>query len=293
MFDCHCHLYPPQFTAKEVAHLSAEAAAAGVEAVVTVPEDLRDCAAVLALARANPLIAPCAGLHPVQPIHAEGAPYSGARCVAAADLPPVLEFIRAHASEIVAIGEVGLDFSPHVLNGDAALKDVQRAVFAAQIAAARELGLPLNVHSRSAGHHAIDMLLEGGLQSGALLHAFDGRAVHALRAVQASPHIYFSVPPSAARSPQQQKLVAALPLERLVLETDAPALAPERGARNRPANLTVARDEVARIKGLPAAEVARATRANALRLFPRLARWAGGGGGGGEGAAAAVEVAPP
>jgi TatD DNase family protein len=79
------------------------------------------------------------------------------------------------------------------------------------------------------------------------------------------------------RSPQKQKLVAALPLDRLVLETDAPALGPEKGVTNRPANITVARDEVARIKGIAPSEVERVTTANALQLFPLLRRWVGNG----------------
>jgi hypothetical protein len=102
---------------------------------------------------------------------------------------------------------------------------------------------------------------------------------HTQRALERSDKFYFSVPPSVVRSPQKQKLVAALPLDRLVLETDAPALGPERGATNRPSNITVARDEVARIKGVSPEEVARVTTANALRLFPRLTRRLGGAAG--------------
>jgi Tat protein secretion system quality control protein TatD with DNase activity len=76
-------------------------------AIVTVPESLDDARAVLRLAASSPLTAPCAGLHPVQPLHEGGAHYTGARCVAAAELPPVLELIRASADELVAVGEVG------------------------------------------------------------------------------------------------------------------------------------------------------------------------------------------
>lgn len=75
---------------------------------MTVPESLEDARAVLQLAAANPLIAPCAGLHPVQPVHADGVPYSSARCVALEDLSPMLDFIRANADSLVAIGEVGV-----------------------------------------------------------------------------------------------------------------------------------------------------------------------------------------
>lgn len=280
MFDAHCHLYVPQFSQDEIRQLSADAASVGVRAIVTVPESIDDMHEVLRLAAENHMIAPCAGLHPVQPAHTDGAPYSGQRCVSMSDLPAALDFIRQHADDLVAVGEVmlevGLDFSPHVLNGDEGLKEVQRAVFGAQIDLANNLGLPLNVHSRSAGHHAIDLLLERQVQQAVLLHAFDGRAVHALRAIERCPHVYFSVPPSIVRSPQKQKLVAALPLDRLLLETDAPALGPTRGERNRPSNITAARDAVSGIKGVAPGEVERATTANALRAFPRLARWAAG-----------------
>jgi len=122
------------------------------------------------------------------------------------------------------------------------------------------------------------------VQHGALLHAFDGRAAHALSAVARSPRFYFSVPPSTVRSPQMQKLVAALPLERLVLETDAPALPPVKGGVNTPANVTESLREVARIKGVGVDEAATVTSENAVRLFPRLRRWVadeGGGSGGG------------
>ncbi|GBF96893.1 hypothetical protein Rsub_09898 [Raphidocelis subcapitata] len=287
IFDCHCHLYAPQFEASSIPGLLAEARAAGVGAIVTVPETLADARAVLALASTNPLTAPRAGLHPVQPAAAPHTPGAGAeggglgggcggggvRSVRFDEVAPALDFIRAHAHELVAVGEVGLDFSPHVLAGDESQRDAQRAAFSAQIALASELGLPLNVHSRSAGHHAIELLLEHQVQQGVLLHAFDGRAAHALRAVDRSPAFFFSVAPSVARSPQQQKLVAALPLDRLVLETDAPALGPVKGEPNRPANIAIALSELARIKGVAVSEAARATSENALRLFPRLRRW--------------------
>lgn len=177
---------------------------------------------------------------------------------------------------------MGLDFTPRVLqpppeqqqpDGAARtpeeLRDVQVEVLRRQVALADELDLPLNVHSRSAGHYAVDALIAGGARR-ALLHAFDGRLQHALRGAAAG--FCFSVPPSVVRSPHMQGLVAGLPLDSLVLETDAPALPPERGGRNAPANLAVSAAEVARIKGLSRNEVVAATTANALRLFgPRAA----------------------
>ncbi|CAI5527878.1 unnamed protein product [Closterium sp. Naga37s-1] len=125
---------------------------------------------------------------------------------------------------------------------------------------AAELGLPVNVHSRSAGHHAIEEIIQSGLPatSAALMHAFDGRLVHAERA-ERHGGFFFSVPPSVVRSPQTQKLVKGLPLSCLVLETDSPALAPEKGATNEPCNIVVSCREIARIHGVTVAETATAS----------------------------------
>lgn len=165
------------------------------------------------------------------------------------------------------MGEVGLNFSPHVLRGDKSLKDVQLRVFAEQIRAANELGLPLNVHSRSAGHYAIEALIANGANS-ALLHAFDGKLGHALKGPSAG--FCFSVPPSIVRSNQKQKLVTGLHLDSIVLETDSPALGAEKGVDNCPANVQISCAEVARLKGVSVEDVVQITTENALKLFPKL-----------------------
>lgn len=159
--------------------------------------------------------------------------------------------------DLVGIGECGLDFSPWVVK-DEADRDKQRRAFLRQVELAQELDLPLNVHSRNAGHHAINLLQAaaermGKLKNGhkghrvrAVLHAFDGRAAHAVRTLSrraegdrksrkektdsaeqvdaTSVHhncaeIFFSVPPSILRDPQMQKLVQKLPLSALLLES--------------------------------------------------------------------------
>eukprot|EP00775_Hariotina_reticulata_P004994 gene4995-5236_t len=234
MIDCHCHFYPPQFNAQDLAELEAAAEAVGVTAIITVPERW-DLFAVW--------------VHMV------------------AEVQPVLDFIRQHSDRLVAVGEIGLDFSPHIIGKDETLREVQQAVFQEQIQLASELGLPVNVHSRSAGHYAIDTLIQLGSRS-ALLHAFDGKLSHALKGAAAG--FFFSVPPSIVRSPQKQKLVKGLPLDRLVLETDAPALGPDKSSINVPANIVISCREVARIKGLSEQEVMEFTTENALKLFPAL-----------------------
>jgi TatD DNase family protein len=135
-------------------------------------------------------------------------------------------------------------------------------------ALSRELDLALNVHSRSAGHYTVDLLLAAGAER-VLMHAFDGKASHAVRAAEAG--YLFSVPPSVVRSEQKQKLVRRLPLECLALESDSPVLGPDRERRNEPANLTFARDFIAGVYGVSPDRVEEATSVNARRLFPRVA----------------------
>jgi TatD DNase family protein len=199
-------------------------------------------------------LAPCLGLHPDR--------FSDRRPVFdPAELERVTAQIRANRFQIVAIGEVGLD---RWVCQDEAKRAAQREAFARIVDLARKLDLPLNVHSRSAGHHAIDMLLEKDARR-VLMHAFDGKPVHALRGAEAG--FLFSIPPSIVRSPQKQKLVKALPLSALALETDSPVLGAERDQRNEPAQITVALRAIAEIKGLGEEEVARQTTENARRLF--------------------------
>jgi TatD DNase family protein len=111
---------------------------------------------------------------------------------------------------------------------------------------------------------AVGALVEAGARR-VLMHAFDGRAGAALEGVRHD--FFFSIPPSVVRSRQKQKLVRALPLSVLLLETDSPVLGPEPEVRNVPANVGVALRAVAELKGVSEAEVARATTANAVRLF--------------------------
>lgn len=248
LVDAHAHLYAPAFAADLDAVLH-RAADRGVQAVLCVSETVAEAKQVIELADRHPLIKPCAGLYPT--ILDRGA--------AAA----MLDFIRQHRHRLVAIGEVGLDYWKVQ---DAADREVQREILAQHVALSRELDLPLNVHSRSAGRHCIAWLRDNGARH-VLLHAFDGKAASARAAIEAG--YYFSIPPSIVRSPQKQKLVRHLPLEHLLLESDAPVLGPEKDVRNEPCNVWLSCQQVAAIQGAPVDEVARVTTANARRLFPR------------------------
>jgi TatD DNase family protein len=245
MIDTHCHVHGAEFDTDRAAVL-ARAVAAGVERVLTMGEGLEDNGRALCVTGEHDLLRPCLGLHPD---HADEP------------LEPVVEQIRAHADELTAIGEVGLDFW---IAKEPGARERQRLVLRRMVALALEVDLPLSVHSRSAGHHAVSLLEDLGARR-VCLHAFDGSAKHAGRA--AGLGFLLSVPPSVVRSEQKQKLVRRVPLESLMLETDSPVLGPDRERRNEPANVAVAARAIAEIKGLPLDEVLAVTTANARRLF--------------------------
>lgn len=261
MIDCHTHLASADFHHDREAVME-RAFGAGLLRIAVVGQDAAENRAVLALTRGDPRLMAFMGLHPDRfADRAEAIPENDIALIEAEIRAAAAEPAAELAYGLTGIGEVGLDY--RVCESEPR-RELQREAFCRMIRLARELGLPLNVHARSAGHYAIDLLLREGAER-VLMHAFDGRASHALRGAEAG--FLFSVPPSIVRSPQKQKLVRALPLESLALETDSPVLGPERGSRNEPANVAVSASAIAEIKALPEQEVRLQTTRNAARLL--------------------------
>jgi TatD DNase family protein len=244
--DTHAHMCDAVFDGDRESVLD-RASEAGLGAVVSVGEDLSDAQKNLALAKQFPLIRPAAGLYPT---HLDPD---------AAD--EMMAFVRANRTCLCAIGEVGLDYWKVTTDRERA---VQREIFSRFIGLSRELDLPLNIHSRSAGRHAVGLLIDQGARR-VQLHAFDGKIASARPALEAG--YYFSIPPSIVRSRQKQKLVTHLPLERLLLESDSPVLGPDAGVRNEPANLMLAAQAIAAAKDLPVQAVFDAAVANTQNLY--------------------------
>ncbi|MBI4702392.1 MAG: TatD family hydrolase [Deltaproteobacteria bacterium] len=253
--DTHCHLGAPELGAGR-ATLIARAKAAGVVAAIAVGEHYEDNLRVLELAAAEPFVLPALGHHPCQLERARE------------DVPRTLRLLEENRARVVAIGEVGLDYRRAELEAERA---EQRAVFRQFIEASRRLDLPLSVHSRSAGHYVIEMLAEHGPVRAAL-HAFDGKVRYALRG--AALGLYFSLPATVLVSQQKQKVACALPLERLLLESDAPALGPAPDRPSEPALCAEVARAVAELRGEALERVAAAAYENSLTLF-RLALPAG------------------
>jgi len=247
LFDTHAHLCDPAFDGDRGEVLE-RAREAGVESIIAVGETLQDARANLALAHDYPwIIRPAAGLFPT--------------ILDLDQAESLAQWIRRHVEDLIAIGEVGLD---HWKVEEPEDREIQRQVFERFVELAVELDLPLNVHSRSAGAPAIELLLQCGARR-VQLHAFDGRAAKAQPAIEAG--FFLSVPPSVVRSRQKQKLVQRVPLQNLLLETDSPVLGREPGERNEPANLGVSLQAVAELKGVHREAVVEAVRDNSLRLY--------------------------
>ena len=247
LIDTHAHPADPAF-AGDLAEVLERARAAGVKAVVAVTETPEEVQRVLTLAQRFPgMIRPAAGLFPthLDPERARA----------------VVEMVRANPETFYAVGEVGLDYWK-VQNQEG--RRVQRRILQEFIALARACDLPLNVHSRSAGAATLALLLEHGARR-VQMHAFDGRPSRAAPGVEAG--YFFSIPPSVVRSRQKQKLVRALPVESLLLESDSPVLGPDPGERNEPANIRRTLSFIAALKGLSAAELEAIIYANTLRLY--------------------------
>ncbi len=170
---------------------------------------------------------------------------------------------------VVAVGECGLDY--HYMRSP---RDVQRSVFVEQLATARTRELPVSLHVRGDAPDAYEELLEiwrsegGGALEG-VLHCYTGTLDFARRALDAGLYLSFSGILTFKRDRGLRVVAKALPLDRLMLETDAPLLAPEgvRGRRNEPARVALVGRVLAETRGVPVEEVARATTRNARRLF--------------------------
>jgi TatD DNase family protein len=257
LVDHHCHLDSPDF-AGDLDGVVGRARAAGVGLIVSISMHVRRLADTLKIAEAYANVFSSIGTHPHY-AHTE------------LDIP-VAEIVRLSAHpKIVAIGEAGLDYFY-----DKSPRDAQMQGFRRHIAVAQETGLPLVIHARDADADVAAVLEEEMARKrfGAVLHCFTGGRELAQRAVDLGLYISFSGILTFKKSDELRTIAAGVPLDRLLVETDAPFLAPGkyRGKRNEPAYVVETAKELAKVKGIPQAALAQATTENFFRLYAKTPR---------------------
>lgn len=257
--DSHCHLDPGVYGGDEgVDAAIARARAAGVERLVTIGSGygFDSAARAVAVARRHPdCVRASVGLHPHDAKDHTDARFAELLALAA-------------GPEVVALGEMGLDF-----HYDSSPRDQQRAVFRAQLRAARGLALPVIIHDRESAGETLRILdEEGAWEGGVLFHCYTGD-VPTMEAIVARGG-FVSIPGIVTfkNGDVTRAVAAATPADRLLVETDSPFLTPvpHRGKRNEPAYVALVAQKVAEVRGTDVSDLAAITTANALRFF----RWA-------------------
>jgi len=250
LVDSHCHLDFPDFDGK-MADVREEMRANGVTHALCISVNLPDFPKVLNLAEAHENFFATVGVHPD---HEARVAVDPARLVELARHPRVL-----------AIGETGLDY--YRVSGDL---EWQRERFRAHIRAARSCGKPLVIHTREAAEDTLRIMREeGAAEVGGVMHCFTETQDVAEAAVGMGFHISFSGIVTFKNAGALKEVARKVPLDRLLVETDSPYLAPvpHRGKTNRPALVRHVADEVARLRGMPFATLASTTTGNFFRLF--------------------------
>jgi TatD DNase family protein len=255
LIDTHCHLDFDEL-AKDRAGVLARAKASGVARMITICTEVEKFPAIAAIAEAHDNVFCSVGTHPN---HAQDE-----REFLADELAAL-----AQHPKCVAIGEAGLDYFYK-----RAPLDLAHRVFRAHIEAARRTGLPLVIHSRDADDDMAAILREEMAKGAftALLHCFTSSRALAEAALELGLYISFSGVVTFKSAAELREVAEAMPLDRILVETDAPFLAPvpHRGKVNEPAFVADTARLLAEVKGLSIEELAAATTANALRLFSKM-----------------------
>jgi TatD DNase family protein len=257
LVDSHCHLDFP-YLSDQLDDVLARAKNAGIETLVTICTRVRKFPQVLAIVEAHEHIFCSVGTHPHNAEEERDIPLE--EIVALSKHP-----------KVVAIGEAGLDYFR-----DNAPRDDQEKGFRTHIAAARETRLPLVIHTRDADDDTASILEEEMAKGefSAVLHCFTAGAELARRGVDLGLYVSFSGVLTFKNSNSLREIAASLPMDRLLVETDAPYLAPEpvRGGKNEPANVAHTAAKLAEVRGVSREEIGQITTDNFYRLYSKTPR---------------------
>ena len=250
MIDSHAHLEMTDFDRDRPQTLM-RARRAGVEAIVTVGTTLADCRKAVAIADQYPEVYAAVGIHPHDARDIVPETYDALKEMACRD-------------KVVAWGEIGLesyrDLSP---------RETQMERFREQLALAAETDLPVIIHDREAHAETLAALEVWQGRKRGVVHCFSGDWAMARRCLDLGFYISIAGPVTYPKNEKLRDIARRVPLDRLLVETDAPYLAPQtlRGRRNEPAYVVHAAGEIAAVRSIPLAELDRATTQNAARLF--------------------------
>ncbi len=249
MIDSHAHLNDPAFR-EDLPEVVTRAHNAGVHTIINVGYDLESSRVAVELAESYSGLWAVVGLHP-----------HGAR-LWTEEIRDSVKELSLH-SKVLAIGEAGLDY-----HYDNSPRDVQRSVFREQLALAKELGLPVVIHSREATKDTLEIVGEYP-EVPCLLHCYSG-SLETAQVYETMGHYFsFGGPMTFKNAHKLRDIVAGIPLNRILLETDCPYLTPHphRGKRNEPAHLTLVAEKLAEIHNCTLEDVVKQTAENTRRFF--------------------------
>lgn len=251
LFDTHTHLDAPQFD-EDREETIRRAVENGVSRMINVGFNRETIPSTMKLAETHDFIYAAVGWHPQDAITMKEGD---------------LEWIASLCSheKVVAIGEIGLDYY-----WDTSPKDVQHRVLRQQIGLARELGMPIVIHNRDAHEDIVKILREEkASEVGGVMHSYSGSWETAKLCLNMGFHLSFGGPITFKNARQPKEVLALVPMDLLLIETDSPYLTPHpfRGKRNESANVRLVAEAAAKIKGVEVEEIARITTQNALERF--------------------------
>jgi TatD DNase family protein len=251
LFDTHAHLNDEQYN-EDLQEVIERAQNEGVSHMVVVGFDRTTIQRAMELTDKYDFIYACIGWHPVDAIDMTDE-----------DLRWIEE-LTAHP-KVVALGEMGLDY-----HWDKSPKDIQKQVFRKQIKLAKKVKLPIVIHNREATADIIDILKEEEAEEvGGIMHCFSGSPEVAKECVKMNFYISLGGPVTFKNAKKPKEVAAEIPLDKLLIETDCPYLAPHpyRGKRNEPSYVKLVAEQIAEIKGITFDEVAEVTSQNAKKIF--------------------------
>lgn len=251
LFDTHVHLNDDQFK-EDIEEVIKRAQEAGVSSMVVVGFDRATITRAMELIEEYAFIYAAIGWHPVDAID-----------MLDEDLAWIEE-LSSHP-KVVAIGEMGLDY-----HWDKSPRDIQKEVFRKQIRLAKKVKLPIVIHNREATADIVDILKEEHAEEvGGIMHCFSGSPEVAKECLNMNFYISLGGPVTFKNAKKPKEVAVEVPLDKLLIETDCPYLAPHpyRGKRNEPAYVKLVAEQIAELKGLTFDEVAAATTENARKLF--------------------------